>query len=86
MLKRAHQCISPGGLVYLEVPDGEMASLCGKEREEFFIEHLHIFSFVSLAMLIKKAGFEPLLIERLVEPSSKFTLRAFCAAEGSVNP
>jgi SAM-dependent methyltransferase len=85
MLRRAHDCIAPGGFVYIEVPDGEMASLEGPGREEFFIEHLHIFGFSSLAMLINRSGFEPLLIERLVEPSSKYTLRAFCVAGGEAH-
>ena len=80
MLRRAHECLAPGGVVYIEVPDGETASLEGPGREEFFIEHLHVFSLVSLAMMANRAGFEPLLVERLQEPSSKYTLRAFCIA------
>jgi 2-polyprenyl-3-methyl-5-hydroxy-6-metoxy-1,4-benzoquinol methylase len=77
MLRRAGQFLAPGGFVYLELPDGEMAANAGEEREEFFIEHLHVFSFVSMAMLADRAGFRPIAIERLQEPSTKFTLRAF---------
>lgn len=77
MLAKSHQYLKPGGFVYVELPDGEMAAKVGKEREEFFIDHLHIFSFTSLSMLADKAGFKPLLIERLQEPSTKYTLRAF---------
>jgi SAM-dependent methyltransferase len=77
MLRRARQFVAPGGFVYLELPDGEMAAEAGAGREEFFVEHLHVFSFVSIAMLADRAGFRPIVIERLQEPSTKFTLRAF---------
>ncbi|MBV5271863.1 MAG: class I SAM-dependent methyltransferase [Afipia sp.] len=83
MLKRARNFLLPGGFVYLEVPDGEMAMREGAEREEFFIEHLHVFSFASVTMLATRAGFVPLVIERLQEPSTKFTLRAILAASGN---
>jgi hypothetical protein len=63
--------------VYVELPDGEAAALAGAGREEFFVEHLHVFSFASIVMLANRAGFDPICIERLREPSTKFTLRAF---------
>jgi SAM-dependent methyltransferase len=77
MLRRARQFVAPGGFVYIELPDGEMAAQVSAAREEFFVEHLHVFSFVSIAMLADRAGFRPIAIERLQEPSTKFTLRAF---------
>jgi SAM-dependent methyltransferase len=83
MLRRVHDCLSPEGVVYIEVPDGEMALREGLGREEFFIEHFHVFSFASVVVLANRAGFEPLLVERLQEPSSKFTLRAFFMPRGA---
>jgi SAM-dependent methyltransferase len=83
MLRRTLQFVAPGGFVYLELPDGEMAAQAGAAREEFFVEHLHVFSFVSIAMLADRAGFRPIAIERLQEPSTKFTLRAFLAPASS---
>jgi SAM-dependent methyltransferase len=77
MLSRARELLAPGGFVYVELPDGEMAAREGAGREEFFIEHLHVFSFASIVMLGEKAGLVPLAVERLQEPSTKFTLRAF---------
>lgn len=77
MLRRTQQFVATDGFVYLELPDGEMAAQTGAGREEFFVEHLHIFSFISIAMLADRAGFRPIVIERLQEPSTKFTLRAF---------
>jgi SAM-dependent methyltransferase len=76
MLKRAARLLADRGFVYLELPDGEMAAREGARREEFFIEHLHVFSFASIVMLANAAGFMPLLVERLQEPSTKYTLRA----------
>jgi 2-polyprenyl-3-methyl-5-hydroxy-6-metoxy-1,4-benzoquinol methylase len=77
MLAKARVHLRSGGLIYVEVPDGEYAERNGSEREEFFIDHLHIFSFVSLALMAERAGFAPIHMERLQEPSTKFTLRAF---------
>jgi SAM-dependent methyltransferase len=77
MLQKSHQHLRPGGVVYLEVPDGETAAAAGAGREEFFIEHLWVFSLTSLSLLATRAGFAIHCIERVREPSSKYTLRAF---------
>jgi SAM-dependent methyltransferase len=79
-LEHSHHFLAPGGFVYIELPDGEEALLRGPEREEFFIEHLHVFSFASIVRLAHRAGFTPVLVERLEEPSTKLTLRAFVVA------
>ena len=62
----------------MEVPDGEVAYKDGPEREEFFIEHLHVFSLASTVIMANKAGFQVEAIQRLKEPSTKYTIRAFC--------
>lgn len=77
LLQKSLKHLNPNGLVYVEVPDGEMAAKEGKGREEFFIDHIHVFSAISLVMVARQAGFIPVLIERLQEPSTKYTLRAF---------
>jgi len=79
MLAKSQENLQDGGMVYVEVPDGECAAVDGPAREEFFIEHNHVFSMASLALLAQRTGFLPLLIERLREPSTKYTLRAFLA-------
>lgn len=79
MLSRSSELLRPGGFVYVEVPDGEVAAGDGSGREEFFIDHHHIFSGASAALLARIAGFRLCLLERLCEPSNKFTLRAFLA-------
>ena len=78
-LAKSSEYVAPEGFVYVEVPDGEAAASEGKGREEFFVEHHHVFSFSSLALAAQMAGFIPILMERLREPSTKFTLRAFLA-------
>jgi SAM-dependent methyltransferase len=78
MLRHAHETLNAGGFVYLELPDGEMAARDGPEREEFFVEHLHVFSFASTVILANKAGFAPIRVERLREPSTKYTICAYC--------
>jgi len=80
MLARAHASLAPGGTVYVELPDGEGAAAEGPGREEFFIEHLHVFSMTSTCLLATRAGFVAQSVERLREPSSKYTLCAFLSA------
>ena len=70
-----HLCCD--GFVYVEVPDGELAAIEGEKREEFFIDHPHIFSLTSLSLLSTQAGFSAQTIERIREPSGKHTLRVF---------
>jgi SAM-dependent methyltransferase len=80
MLARCEAALARGGFVYVELPDGEAAAAEGPGREEFFIEHHHVFSPASFALMAARAGFSPVLIERLREPSGKFTLRGFLTA------
>jgi SAM-dependent methyltransferase len=77
VLQKATRHLNPGGFIYVEVPDGEAAAVEGPGREEFFIEHYHVFSPASVEMMARHAGLSPLVVERLREPSTKFTLRAF---------
>jgi SAM-dependent methyltransferase len=77
MLARTHRHLNDGGFVYVELPDGEAAAHDGPGREEFFIDHPHIFSAASLTLLATRAAFRVVALERLREPSTKYTLRAF---------
>jgi SAM-dependent methyltransferase len=86
MLARAATFLKDGGFVYVELPDGEAAAAEGGEREEFFIDHHHVFSFASVPLLAARAGFRAVTVERLREPSSKYTLRAFLAAAPTGKP
>jgi hypothetical protein len=77
MLRRAAAHLASDGAVYIELPDGEAAMHDGPGREEFFIDHHHVFSRKSLGVLAQRAGFSIIEDERLREPSSKYTLHAF---------
>jgi N-acetylneuraminate synthase/N,N'-diacetyllegionaminate synthase len=71
--------LAPGGLIYVELPDGDLALSRGtiQTRAEFNVEHLFVFNSPSLKLLAQQVGLEVLRIESLVEPSGKCTLFAF---------
>ena len=77
MLRKAGLNLEQGGFIYIELPDGEAAQTEGFGREEFFIDHPHIFSAASFASIVERAQLRLLTIERVREPSTKFTLRGF---------
>jgi hypothetical protein len=77
MLEKAREFLDENGLMYIEVPDAESALRDSPNREEFTIDHPHVFSASSLALCIERAGLKLISIERVIEPSSKYTLRAF---------
>jgi SAM-dependent methyltransferase len=81
MLARTLDFLEPGGAVYVEVPDGEAAARDpdGQGREEFFVEHLHVFSPRSLELLAERAGFAAQDAASIREPSGKHTALAFIA-------
>ena len=78
-LSKANKFLNQNGYIYLELPDGESAmnDTISFQREEFFIEHYHVFSYKSVTELVDRADFVPILIERIREPSSKYTIFAF---------
>jgi SAM-dependent methyltransferase len=76
MLAASRDLVAAGGFVYVEIPDAT-AAVDGPGREEFFIEHHHVFSAASVGLLAARAGFRLLALESLREPSGKYTLRAF---------
>ncbi len=78
MLLQSTLHLKPGGLIYIELPDGETAlEKSGPDREEFFVEHFDAYSRKSLEFLLKSVKFKILTIDQVYEPSGKFTLRAF---------
>ncbi len=81
MLARAKPLIAPDGFCYVELPDAEGALADSALREELFIEHYCAFSAISYAMLATKAGFSLSFMERVIEPSGKYTLRGFLSPD-----
>lgn len=72
--------LSRNGALYVEVPDGEAAIAVGQDREEFFVEHLHVFTRLSVNQTLESTGFQIVREETLREPSGKFTLRTLAKA------
>lgn len=77
MLSKAKEYLKQGGFVYVELPDAEAAWSDGPEREEFTIDHPHVFTAASAALLAQRAGYRVAAMECVKEPSSKYTIRAF---------
>ena len=78
MLLQSTLHLKSGGLLYIELPDGETAlKESGPDREEFFVEHFDAYSRKSLELLMHSVKFKTLTIDQVYEPSGKFTLRAF---------
>ena len=79
MLSQSLNLLNPNGFIYCEVPDGETAAGISPAREEFFIEHPHIFSAASLMLMVFRAGLIVKDFQRITEPSGKHSLIAFMA-------
>ena len=76
LLRYVKKKLNGEGYVYIEVPD-ILAATKGKNRQEFGLEHQHVFSIQSLDNMITKSGLVTMEIKRLHEPSDKHTLYAF---------
>lgn len=78
-LNKIRKLLEKKGFIYIEVPDGIAAknSLEGKNREEFYLDHLHVFSVKSLTNCLTKSKFNLLEINRIKEKSGKYTIYAF---------
>ena len=78
MLLQSTLHLKSGGLLYIELPDGETAlKESGPDREEFFVEHFDAYSRKSLELLLNSVKFKILTIDQVYEPSGKFTIRSF---------
>ncbi len=79
LLKISKKLLINKGYIYIEVPDGYAASKHkdNKFREEFFVDHLHVFSKKSLKNCIKLAGLNLLSCKSIKEKSGKLSLYAF---------
>jgi len=79
LLQKAGKILRKDGFIYIEVPDAKAASE-GSEREEFSVEHFHVFSQDSLECLAERANMISLSSESIKEPSGKFTLYGIYSA------
>jgi 2-polyprenyl-3-methyl-5-hydroxy-6-metoxy-1,4-benzoquinol methylase len=82
-LQTAKGMLSDNGCIYIELPDAKGAELTNDfvNREEFFLGHHVIFTPMSVEYLVSKAGCVIIALERIHEPSDKYTLYAFLKRE-----
>jgi len=66
-----------GGLAYIEVPDKQTIRYRPPEDNILGALHRHLYGLRGLLHLVTEAGFVPLRLERIVEPSGKLSVFAF---------
>lgn len=87
VLKQVAQALIPScGLLYLEVPD-KLTIGCRPLNDNILgALHCHLYHPGGVERLFRETGFEPLRIERVVEPSGKITVFGFaCLPEALAN-
>ena len=72
------------GFAYVEVPDKLSVFLRPPDDNILGALHCHLYCPRSLSLLVERAGLEPLLVERIHEPSGKLTVYAFAARPDTV--
>jgi len=79
LLKISKKLLNENGHAYIEVPDGHAASKHKdkKFRQEFNVDHLHVFTKKSLKDCIGLAGLKLITCNNIKEKSGKLTLFAF---------
>ena len=76
ILKKICKMLDNKSYIYIELPSCN-ASIEGKLREEFFIDHFHIFSKRSLEQMCEKSGFKSIHIKEYRDPSNKYSIYGF---------
>ena len=76
LLKISSKFLKKDGKIYIEVPDSNVKKL-GKLRDEFCIDHLHLFSIQSVSNMASRSGFSVDFVKRIIDPSGKYTIFAF---------
>ena len=66
-------------LIYIEVPDKVTTRLRSSDDNILGALHCHLYDPKSLSYLAAVVGIEIVRIDRIVEPSGKLTVYAFCA-------
>ena len=78
-LNKSLKLLKDKNLIYVEVPDANAIhdKKEGKEREEFGLGHHHVFTIKSLRNIFELSKIKLICIDRIREPSGKYTLYAF---------
>ncbi len=88
LLEQGRRLLAPGGFLYVELPDGDLAREHGDltHRQEFFAEHCAVYHPEAVRRLASLARLEVLELGRLHEPSGKCTVFAFLEPARHVVP
>lgn len=88
LLRQATGVLASDGVIYVELPDGDLARQHGNvtDRQEFFAEHCAVYSPDTTARLARQAGLVPQVIASLVEPSGKCSVYGFLAGRSGRAP
>ncbi len=78
-LKIINRLLKLNAQIYIEVPDGPSAAASknGKFSEEFFVDHINIFSKRSLKRLLSLSNFKIKKLISIKEKSGKYSIIAF---------
>jgi len=86
VLKDIAACLHPTeGFAYIEVPD--VATIGNRAPEDNILGalHHHLYSPAGLTLLLRSAGLEVLLVNRILEPSGKMSVYAFAGHAALLN-
>ncbi|QWE24991.1 class I SAM-dependent methyltransferase [Polynucleobacter sp. AP-Elch-400A-B2] len=83
-LKGIQRFLDPNfGILYVEVPDSETVNYRKAEDNILGSLHHHLYDVESLGHVLTRAGYIPLLIQRVVENSGKLSIISFSTVRAS---
>jgi len=79
ILKQASRLLKDGGIIYVELPEGDRTATHGNiaQRQEFFVEHYTIFNEPSYLALCQRAGYQCQAVNIITEASGKLSIYGF---------
>jgi SAM-dependent methyltransferase len=83
VLREEYDHLNDDGILYIELPDVWSYFYDGPNNEAFGYGHFIVYSPAALELLARGAGFELIHLNRVNEPSTKFSLYAFFRKRGS---
>lgn len=76
VMLEVYRALKPNGMIYLELPDTLSYYLDGDSNEAFTSGHYMVYSDSSIYFLFEQTGFKLMKLERIKEPSGKYTIYA----------
>lgn len=77
VLNAVANLLAENGIIYLELPDVRGYEVYGDTSDAFASGHYMVYNPTSVFYLLRRTDFELLSMDRLLEPSGKFTICAF---------